>query len=144
MKRNTRTPCPNCHGYPTGQDEDGHWYSCYTCGDTGWLTTSRYAVSYDIVTEDSVINGDAAERGWIDPACDSLRDAIKDVTGTRTNEVDGVECTYAERAYNGLTLTIHNSAEFRTGDRESRTLHVICTRASAGRIARLLNVRLEG
>jgi hypothetical protein len=32
-----KVECPNCAGFPTEQDEDGRYYSCYTCGDTGWV-----------------------------------------------------------------------------------------------------------
>lgn len=32
------TECDGCGGEGfNGQDEDGKWYSCYRCGESGWM-----------------------------------------------------------------------------------------------------------
>lgn len=103
-----------------------------------------FAVSYEIVTEESVEHGDAAERGFIDKNL-SLRDAIKALHATRTNEV---ECSPYFPETDGTPVdrprwvTVHNGMEYRTGEYESRSLHIPekITRASARRIAKLAGV----
>lgn len=104
----------------------------------------KFCVSYVIVTEESVENGEADERGIVDDAL-TLRDAITEVQRTRTNLVGGIESvstdSWPEKAVRWIT--INNSAEYETGARESRTLHLpdTITPASSRRIARLLGVR---
>lgn len=103
----------------------------------------KFCVSYEIVTEDSAENGDAEERGVIDEDL-PLREAIKEVRRTRTNLVGGVESVSTDswpvKAVRWITVS--NSAEYETGARESRTLHLpdTITPASSRRIARLLGV----
>ena len=75
-----------------------------------------------------------------------LRNAIADLTSTRTSEVGGVEATIAQyQPWNStLLVTVCNSAEYRTGCREERMLAVIdITHASARRLARLLNAQIN-
>ena len=103
-----------------------------------------FAVTYEIVTEESTADGDAAERGYV---CEgvTLREAIDAFTGTRTNRVDsssGIEANeYPVRA--PRWFTINNGMEYETGEYESRSLHIPegVTAASRRRIARLLGVR---
>lgn len=72
----------------------------------------------------------------------SLRDAVREVLRTRTNLVDGVEAIYPDSwpAHRVRWITVHNAAEYETGTRESRTLHLpaTITPASSRRIARLV------
>ena len=100
-----------------------------------------FCVSYEIVTEESAENGEAEERGVIDDAL-PLREALKEVRRTRTNLVGGVESVSTDSwpAKAVRWITVSNSAEYETGARESRTLHLpeTITPASSRRIARLL------
>ena len=104
-----------------------------------------FSVSFEIVTYESAENGDAAERGVIDDAL-PLRDAINEVHRTRTNLVGGVEAIEADSWPAGRVrwVTVFNSAEYETGARESRTLHLpdTITPASSRRIARLVGARI--
>ena len=100
-----------------------------------------FCVSYEIVTEESAENGEAEERGVIDEEL-TLRDAIKEVHRTRTNLVGGVEAIQPNSwpVDRVRWITVHNSTEYETGARESRTLHIpdTITPASSRRIARLV------
>ena len=92
----------------------------------------------------SIEDADGEEAGASSWTCDDLRDAVRDLTGTRTLHVDGVEYTLAHyQPWNStLILTVQNAAEFRTGCRERRDLAVFpVTRASARRLANLLNIQ---
>lgn len=101
----------------------------------------HFSVSFEITTYESAENGEADERGVIDEAL-TLRDAIKEVHRTRTNLVGGVEAIQPNRwpVDRVRWITVHNSAEYETGARESRTLHIpdTITPASSRRIARLV------
>lgn len=104
----------------------------------------QFCVSYEIVTSESAENGEAEERGVIDEGL-TLREAIKEVQRTRTNLVDGIESVSTDSWPVKVVrwITVHNSAEYETGARESRTLHLPdnVTPASSRRIARLLGIR---
>lgn len=104
----------------------------------------KFSVSYEIVTEESTENGEAEERGVIDAGL-TLRDAIKEVHRTRANLVGHVEaiCPDSWPSHRVRWITVHNSAEYETGARESRTLHIpnTITPASSRRIARLVGAR---
>lgn len=111
----------------------------------------RYVVTYEIVTLGSAEFGDAEERGYIHDGCATptyqpgpnpytLRDALKDLYGTRTNAVDGREYQEAIQGPHGVQITVGNGMEYLTGARESRTLHLRCTDASAARLVRLLGI----
>ena len=105
----------------------------------------KFCVSYEIVTYESAENGEAEERGVIDDDM-TLRDAITEVHRTRTNLVDHVEAIQPnEWPINQVRwITVHNSAEYETGARESRMLHLPDTisPASSRRIARLVGARI--
>lgn len=90
----------------------------------------------------TIHDADGEEAGAWRWDCADLHDAVKDLTGTRTAHVDGVEYTIARyTAWNGtLLITVQNGMEFRTGCREERTLAVIgINRGTARRLSRLLN-----
>jgi hypothetical protein len=103
----------------------------------------KFRVSYELVTAESAENGDAAKRGIVDDAL-TLRDAIIEVRRTRTNCVGGIESisAYSWPARAVRWITVDNSAEYETGARESRTLHLpaTITPASSRRIARLMGI----
>ena len=98
-------------------------------------------MTYEIVTPESAVDGDAEDMGVLDSGL-SLRDAVKLVFATRTNEVDGVlavepNCSHGKVAW----ITVQNGMEYRTGAYESRGLHIprTVTSASSRRLVRLLN-----
>lgn len=104
----------------------------------------KYCVSYEIWTHESAENGEPEERGIVDDDLD-LREALKEVQRTRTNLVGGVESVTTDswpvKAVRWITVC--NAAEYETGARESRTLHLPAnvTPASSRRIARLMGIR---
>lgn len=72
---------------------------------------------------------------------DTLRDAITDLSATRTAHCDGVQYRLARyTAHNAtLLLTVQNGPEFRTGYNEERVLAIIgINRGTARRLSRLL------
>lgn len=104
----------------------------------------NFAVTFEIVTQESAENGDYEEIGYIDQNL-NLRDAIEEVQKTRTNEVDGVQsieldCSMIDQA---RSITITNSMEYITGANESRTIHFPknLTTSTKRRIAKILGVR---
>ena len=107
---------------------------------------SKFAVTFEIVTEESAEHGDAEERGYIDQEL-GLRDAVAATQMTRTCHVGGIESIEPDSGiYPGARvrwITIANQMEFLTGEYESRSLHIpeSVTAASSRRIARLLGVR---
>lgn len=73
--------------------------------------------------------------------CSGLRDAIADLSATRTIHCDGVQYRLARyQPWNAtLLLTVQNGSEFRTGMTEERVLAIIgITRGTARRLSRLL------
>ncbi len=110
---------------------------------------SKFTVSYCILSgDDSEEWGEPVEDGLIDSGL-SLRDAIKELYKTRTNEVDGytvqANC-YPLPASGWLEfrpgITVYNGMEFRTGEQENRSLapEGMITAASWGRICKLAGV----
>lgn len=100
--------------------------------------TATYILYQSIYDADGEPQQDGSHR-W---DCTGLRDAVKDLTTTRTAHVDGVEYIIARyTAWSGtLLITVQNGTEFRTGCREERVLAVIgINRATAHRLSRLLN-----
>jgi hypothetical protein len=95
-----------------------------------------FNITYDIVTPESAECGEIEESGFVIEHA-TLRDAIKALFGTRTNQVDGIECIENNLPYG---LRVINGMEFLTGATESRTMHFPSniTMHSAFRIARLL------
>jgi hypothetical protein len=98
-------------------------------------------VTYEIVTPDSAAQGDAAERGYISQAV-PLREAIADLFSTRTSHMSGIECIEPNdsRRESARWITVYNGAEYITGARESRSLHIpeTVTAASRARLCRLV------
>jgi hypothetical protein len=103
-------------------------------------------VTYEIVTEESAADGDAAERGFI---CEDvgLRDAIEAFTGTRTNRLDSGDGVEANNSQIDCArwFTMYNGMEYETGEYESRSIHLPdqCTASTRRRIARLLGVHVS-
>ncbi len=108
---------------------------------------ATFAVTYEIVTEESAAEGDAEERGFISESCD-LREAIHLVNQTESNTVDGVECIEANESpcRDPRWITVTNGMDWSDGSQESRSLHFPdhITAASRRRVARLLGVRHVG
>ena len=94
----------------------------------------KFSVTYEIVTPESAEHGDTAEDGFIAENI-SLRDAIDEVGGV-CDEHNG-NCEWFTRYDYGT--------DYRTGARESRSLHVpdSVTNATRTRIGRLLGVRMS-
>ena len=69
----------------------------------------KFHVTYQIVTEESAEQGEAAESGFIDQDLD-LRVAVDAVFRTRTLFVGGYSTIY-----DGRTFTVDNGMEFLTG-----------------------------
>ena len=106
---------------------------------------AKFSVTYEIVTEESAAEGDAAERGY-EVEDGTLREAVRALFGTRTNLVDGIESISTDSwpCRDPRWITVTNGMEFETGDNESRSLHLPreLTRATRRRIARLCGVKL--
>lgn len=108
---------------------------------------TTFNIHYAIIAPESAENGEADEVGVKDEKL-SLRDAIKEVFRTRTNEVDGV--TAIEANCDPLPVsgwleffpfcTVYNGMEFRTGAQENRSLTPSSriTASSWRRIVRLI------
>jgi hypothetical protein len=98
-----------------------------------------------ITTDREEFSGEEGEQDqWTEP---TLRDGVKALFQTRTNEVDGITSTIGEYTpwNRQANIYISNGAEFRTGEREARSLHVPnITKASARRLCRLLRVDIFG
>ena len=94
----------------------------------------RFNVTYQIVTDESAEQGEAAESGFI---CQDVRlyVAVDAVFRTRTLFVGG-----CGTSYDGRTFTVDNGMEFLTGESESRSLHRPdkMTDASWARLCRLI------
>lgn len=101
----------------------------------------KFNVTYEIVTDESAEQGDCEERGFISENV-SLRDALDDVSATRTSRCDGVISIEPSCSDTGQArwITVDNGMEFETGAYESRSLHIPAhvTVASRRRIARLM------
>lgn len=102
---------------------------------------AKFNVTYEIVTDESAEQGDCEERGFISKNV-SLRDALDDMSATRTSRCAGVICIEPSCSDIGqaLWITVDNGMEYETGDYESRSLHIPdhVTAASRRRIARLM------
>lgn len=95
-----------------------------------------FYVSFEIVTPESAEHGDAESRGWIDPGLGAfpqerppepcgLHRAVDIWKQTRTAHCDGVTACEPDSSDWGQAraVSIYNGAEYRTGARETRTLH---------------------
>jgi len=96
---------------------------------------AKFAVTYEIVTEESAQHGDAAARGYLLEDC-TLREAV-DTLGAGHIEADSYPVTLATAP---RWFTCYHGIDYRTGNDESRALHVpdSVTAASRLRLARLL------
>ena len=100
----------------------------------------------DLILYQTICNDECEELDATRWTCDTLRDAIADLSATRTSHVDGVECQLAKFLpwQPALLLTIYNGMEFRTGEKESRTLAIVGIKhTSARRLAKLLGFQWE-
>ena len=97
----------------------------------------KCTVTYSIITEESAQQGDVAENGVIG-TFDNLRDGVKALFETRTNEVGG--CSVQDF---GGWISVQNGMEFLTGNYEERCLHLPRTVSaySYDRLCRLLGAR---
>ena len=102
--------------------------------------TAQY-ILYQTIRDDE---GEEAEASrW---NCESLHDAVHDLTATRTAHCGGVEWQLARHLPHSSTciITVGNAPEYRTGHREERELAIIgISGASARRLARLLNLEWQ-
>jgi hypothetical protein len=107
------------------------------------MSNTRFAVTYDIVTEESATDGDFAESGYVLESA-TLRDALVALHETRTAQCDGVSAIECDSTpcIRPHWITVTNGIEYLTGDYESRSLHIptTVTASSARRIARLAGV----
>jgi len=102
------------------------------------VSKQRFAVSYDIVTDESAAHGDVEERGYV-CADAPLSIAVTYFVNTRT-----VHCDSGDGLQVGDDwLTFHNGMEFFTGAYETRYFHfpATITNASRERIIRLIRNR---
>ena len=98
-----------------------------------------FSVTFEIVTPESVENGEAESLGFIGEDM-PLREAIRYLFETRTSACDGIvdrgaDCSDAQQA---RWFTVYNGMEFRTGAHENRSIHFPESMSSASR-ARLVN-----
>ena len=105
----------------------------------------KFDVTYEVWSQEAVEAGDTDERGYEAQGV-GLREALDIVRSTRTNQVDGVEdiSSSDSRIEHARWFTVNNGAEFLTGERECRSLHIPenVTGASRRRIARLLGIHV--
>lgn len=89
----------------------------------------------------TILNADGEEVEASRWTNNTLRDALRDLSSTRTAYCDGVQYKLAcYQPWNAtLLLTVQNGTEFRTGYNEERMLAIIgINRGSARRLSRLL------
>lgn len=108
---------------------------------------AKFNVHYAIITPESAEYGEADEVGVQDEGL-SLRDAIKELFNTRTNQVGGVEAIEANCSPLPVRgwleffpfCTVYNGMEFLTGAYENRSLTPSgrITASSWRRIVRLI------
>lgn len=102
------------------------------------MARAKFAVSYEIVTEESAAEGDAAERGILVEGA-RLRDAgamfLSMASGAEVS-ADSWPCLRPR------WLTVYSDMDIRNGDYENRSIHIPedVTLSSARRIARALGL----
>lgn len=100
-----------------------------------------FCVTYEVLGADGEKITDGCQESDL-----RLRDAVEEVTSTRTRWVDGVESVSTDSclAVKVRWVTVTNSPEFRSGEHEVRSLHIPpgVSDASSRRIARLLGARV--
>lgn len=106
---------------------------------------AQFNVTYELTTNESAADGDAAERGFIGQDV-SLREAFGLVLETRTSHCER-SCIQADewpiRA--PRWITVMNGADWIEGIAEDRALHIPenATDATRRRIARLFGLKVE-
>lgn len=97
-----------------------------------------FSVTFEIVTPESAEHGDCEESGFVARNV-GLRHAVDYLFATRTSHVDGIEFGNCD----DRSVSIGNGMEFRTGARESRTLHFPphMSDSTRGRILQLVDGR---
>jgi len=105
----------------------------------------KFSVTYQIVSQESAEQGEAEEQGYISQDI-GLREAMADLFETRTSHCAGVECVECDDwpVIAPRLIIVSNGLEFKSGDCESRSLHIPeqVTAASRRRIARLCGVKV--
>ena len=93
-----------------------------------------FNVTFEMVTEESAQDGEAAESGFISENV-SLSCAVANVKSTFTSTCGGGSADYGDS-----WITVNNGMDYITGEYESRSLHrpAKCTNASWGRICRIV------
>ena len=104
--------------------------------------SAKFMVSYDIVSAESVMEGDVSEEGIVARGL-TLREAVQSVQESRTSRNPGIMAVECD-SYPALRpewIMVMFGSEYETGDTESRYLHIPphVTAASRRRIAHLLN-----
>ena len=99
-----------------------------------------FDVTYEIITEESAEDGEAADDGFIAENV-SLREAI-DLVGSTDSchcERSGIEASDS-REDHAQWVTVYNSASWQNGETENRSLHIPrhVTPSSRRRIVRLI------
>lgn len=106
---------------------------------------TKLDVSFEIITQESAREGEAAECGWIVIGA-NLRAALEAFRATRTSKCDGITGIEADSwpCIRPRWITVTNGMEFETGAVECRSLHIpkTVTTSSARRIARLAGLDL--
>lgn len=95
----------------------------------------------DYILYHTILDADGEEVEAHRWPCEGLRDAITDLSHTRTAHCDGVQYRLARYTTHNATLllTVQNGTEFHTGCNEERVLAIIgINRGTARRLSRLL------
>ena len=105
-----------------------------------------FAVTYEIMTQESLEEGEAEESGFIVENA-TLREAMSELFYTRTSLCSGVESVEPSDSVVSYArwITVYNGMEYETGAHESRSLHIPdhVTAASRRRIARLCGIKVR-
>jgi hypothetical protein len=102
----------------------------------------KFAVTYEIVTEESAEDGEAEDSGFVGENM-RLREAIDCVTST-----DSCHCSQSgiepsdSRVESMRWVTVYNGMDYISGEVENRSLHIpdTVTASSRRRIARLMGI----
>ena len=95
----------------------------------------------DLILYQTILDADGEEVGADRWTNGTLRDALRDLSETRTAHCGGIEYQVARYIPHSATavISVQNGAEFRTGCSEERTLAIVgISRHSARRLSRLL------
>lgn len=95
----------------------------------------------DFILYQTILDADGEQIDADRWTCEDLRDALRDLSQTRTAHCDGVQYQVARYIPHSATaiISVQNGAEFRTGCSEERELAIVgISRHSARRLSRLL------